>query len=59
MVAFRVSYSKEWVEAQHALKEWIENEGLEARFDEIGNLFGTLKVKIRMRQFLQGHMLTQ
>lgn len=39
----RLLYTKEWVEGQHALKEWIENEGLEARFDEIGNLYGTLR----------------
>ncbi len=39
----RLLYSKEWVEGQHALKEWIVSEGLEARFDEIGNLYGTLK----------------
>ena len=39
----RLLYTKEWVEGQHALKEWMESEGLEARFDEIGNLFGTLK----------------
>ena len=39
----RLLYTKEWVESQHALKEWMESEGLEARFDEIGNLYGTLK----------------
>ncbi|RHW34831.1 allantoate amidohydrolase [Neobacillus notoginsengisoli] len=41
----RLLYSKEWTEAQHALKAWIEQEGLEAQFDEIGNLFGVLKGK--------------
>ena len=41
----RLLYSKEWVKAQHALKEWMENEGLEVRFDKIGNLFGTIKGK--------------
>ncbi|ETI67496.1 allantoate deiminase [Neobacillus vireti] len=41
----RLLYSKEWAQAQHALKGWIEEEGLEAGFDEIGNLFGTLKGK--------------
>ncbi|RHW34652.1 allantoate amidohydrolase [Lysinibacillus yapensis] len=41
----RLLYTKEWVEGQHALKEWMEAEGLEARFDEIGNLYGTLKGK--------------
>lgn len=50
----RLLYSKEWVEAQHALKEWIENEGLEARFDEIGNLFGTLKGKNTNETILTG-----
>ncbi|MFC5603813.1 allantoate deiminase [Sporosarcina koreensis] len=41
----RLLYTKEWVEGQHALKEWMESEGLDARFDEIGNLYGTLKGK--------------
>ncbi|WP_059173892.1 allantoate deiminase [Bacillus sp. FJAT-27445] len=41
----RLLYSKEWVDGQNALKEWMENEGLEAHFDEVGNLFGTLKGK--------------
>ena len=39
----RLLYSKSWVEAQSAVKEWIEKEGFEARFDEVGNLFGALK----------------
>lgn len=39
----RLLYSKDWVNVQHAIKGWIEEEGLETRFDEIGNLFGTLK----------------
>jgi allantoate deiminase len=38
----RLLYSKSWVEAQNAVKEWLEKEGFEARFDEVGNLFGTL-----------------
>ena len=41
----RLLYTKEWVEGQNALKDWIESEGLEARFDEVGSLFGTLKGK--------------
>lgn len=41
----RLLYSKAWVEGQNALKEWMEEIGLEAKFDEIGNLFGTLKGK--------------
>lgn len=39
----RLLYTKEWIEGQHALKEWMETEGFEVRFDEIGNLYGTLK----------------
>jgi allantoate deiminase len=50
----RLLYSKEWTEAQHALKTWIEEEGLEAGFDEIGNLFGTLKGKNREETILTG-----
>ncbi len=50
----RLLYSKEWTEAQHALKEWIESEGLEAKFDEIGNLFGTLKGKNTEETVLTG-----
>jgi len=41
----RLLYTKEWVEGQHALKQWMESEGLDARFDEVGNLYGTLKGK--------------
>lgn len=50
----RLLYTKEWVEGQHALKEWMENEGLEARFDDIGNLFGTLKGKNTSETVLTG-----
>ncbi|MCM3711410.1 allantoate deiminase [Sporosarcina luteola] len=50
----RLLYTKEWVEGQHALKDWIENEGLEARFDEIGNLYGTLKGKNTNETVLTG-----
>jgi allantoate deiminase len=50
----RLLYSKEWTEGQHALKEWIESEGLEGRFDEIGNLFGTLKGKNTDETILTG-----
>lgn len=38
----RLLYTKEWVEGQNALKEWMESEGLETRFDEVGNLYGTI-----------------
>ena len=50
----RLLYTKEWVEGQHALKEWMENEGLEARFDDIGNLFGTLTGKNTNETILTG-----
>lgn len=50
----RLLYTKEWVEGQHALKEWIESEGLEAQFDDIGNLFGTLKGKNTDETILTG-----
>ena len=39
----RFLYSKEWVEAQKYLEKEMENEGLEPHYDEVGNLFGTLK----------------
>lgn len=50
----RLLYTEEWVEGQHALKEWMEKEGLEARFDEIGNLFGTLTGKNTNETVLTG-----
>ncbi|WHY85157.1 allantoate deiminase [Neobacillus novalis] len=50
----RLLYSKEWTQAQHALNGWIEEEGLEAGFDEIGNLFGTLKGKNTNETVLTG-----
>ena len=39
----RLLYSKEWGEAQQALKSWMKREGLEVQFDEIGNLSGVVK----------------
>ncbi|WP_284139420.1 MULTISPECIES: allantoate deiminase [unclassified Virgibacillus] len=39
----RLLYSKEWVDAQNALKKLLEEEGLAAQFDEVGNLFGRLE----------------
>lgn len=39
----RLLYSKEWVDAQHALKEKFAEHGLKAKFDEVGNLFGRLE----------------
>ncbi len=50
----RLLYTKEWVEGQNALKDWIESEGLEARFDEVGSLFGTLKGKNTNETILTG-----
>lgn len=39
----RLLYTKEWLDAQKALKKEIENCGMEAYFDDIGNLFGRLE----------------
>ncbi|WP_072892014.1 allantoate deiminase [Ornithinibacillus halophilus] len=39
----RFLYSKEWVEAQKYLEAEMKQEGLEVKYDEIGNLYGTLK----------------
>jgi len=50
----RLLYTKEWVEGQLALKEWMQNEGLEAQFDDIGNLFGTLTGKNTNETVLTG-----
>lgn len=50
----RLLYSKDWVDVQHALKGWIEELGLEARFDEVGNLYGTLKGKNEDETILTG-----
>jgi allantoate deiminase len=50
----RFLYSKDWVKAQKALKNWIEEQGLEARFDEVGNLFGSLKGKDEKETILTG-----
>lgn len=38
----RLLYSKSWLEVQMALKEKFEEIGMEARFDEVGNLYGRL-----------------
>ncbi|MGG3468583.1 allantoate deiminase [Neobacillus pocheonensis] len=38
----RPLYSKPWKEAQQALKEWMEELGLQTYYDSIGNLFGRL-----------------
>lgn len=39
----RLLYTKEWLDAQKALKEKFEALGMKADFDEIGNLRGTLE----------------
>lgn len=38
----RTLYSQPWKEAQQALKGWMEEAGLLANYDSIGNLFGRL-----------------
>ncbi|MDM5226902.1 allantoate deiminase [Cytobacillus sp. NJ13] len=39
----RLLYSQQWKDTQQALKCWMETEGLEVKFDEVGNLSGILK----------------
>ncbi|MCM3744494.1 allantoate deiminase [Sporosarcina luteola] len=39
----RLLYTKEWVEAQKALENVMQKDGLTTRFDDIGNLFGRLE----------------
>jgi len=39
----RLLYSPPWIEAQHALKNKMENIGLYAYYDCVGNLFGRLQ----------------
>lgn len=39
----RLLYSKEWLDAQNALKEKFESIGMEAKFDAVGNLFGRVE----------------
>ncbi|AWI06635.1 allantoate deiminase [Clostridium drakei] len=38
----RLLYSESWLEVQKALKKKFEELGMEARFDEIGNLYGKI-----------------
>lgn len=38
----RLLYSREWVETQKEIKGIMEREGMETRFDEIGNLYGRI-----------------
>ena len=39
---WRVAYSPEWVDAQNQVTEWLEDAGLEARNDAVGNVWGRL-----------------
>ncbi|QFF99195.1 allantoate amidohydrolase [Psychrobacillus glaciei] len=50
----RLLYSKAWSEAQDALKDWMEEEGLEVQFDEIGNLSGIVKGNDTTKTILTG-----
>lgn len=38
----RLPYSTEWLEAQQAIKQYLQDEGFEASFDAVGNLFARL-----------------
>lgn len=38
----RLLYSKEWVDTLQVLKAVMEEEGMETRFDEVGNLYGRI-----------------
>lgn len=39
----RLLYSESWLEAQNAVKNKLEEIGMETHFDEIGNLFGRME----------------
>ncbi|MDL4841017.1 allantoate deiminase [Aquibacillus rhizosphaerae] len=39
----RLLYSNDWLKAQEALKTRMENDGLNTRYDGVGNLFGRLE----------------
>jgi len=38
----RLLYSPQWLEAQQQFKSRMQQDGLETRFDEIGNLYGRI-----------------
>ena len=38
----RLPYSPEWLDAQQAIKQYLQDEGFEASFDAVGNLFARL-----------------
>ncbi|WP_195574071.1 allantoate deiminase [Paenibacillus sp. 1001270B_150601_E10] len=39
----RLLYSEEWVDAQRALEQYMQEEGFATYYDEIGNLYGRLE----------------
>lgn len=39
----RLLYSEEWVDAQRALEQYMQEEGFTTYYDEIGNLYGRLE----------------
>lgn len=39
----RLLFTKDWLDAQTALRQRFEDLGMEAEFDEVGNLYGTLR----------------
>ena len=39
----RLLYTEEWIEAQKALENRMQDDGLSTRYDEVGNLFGRLE----------------
>ena len=39
----RLLYTQEWIDAQNALKQRFIDNGFEANFDEVGNLFGRVE----------------
>lgn len=50
----RILYSKEWLDTQQALKCWMEAEGLDVQFDEVGNLSGVVRGKNQNETILTG-----
>jgi len=48
----RLLYSKEWVQAQTALKEKMEDNGFQAYFDQVGNLYGRIEGKEETDRFI-------
>jgi allantoate deiminase len=51
----RLLYSDSWLEAQMAIKKKMEEMGLSARFDDVGNVFGRIEgTEVRDRVILTG-----